>query len=67
MLHCSLHTSHKADLLTCQAEVISLIRAVLSPDEEVVAHKAESFILLLCGALLKGNARSKIELGLELG
>lgn len=51
VLHCSLNTNHKADLLTCQAEVISLISAVLSPDEEVVAHKAESFILPLCGAL----------------
>lgn len=50
-LHCSLNTNHKADLLTCQAEVISLISAILSPDEEVAAHKAESFILPLCGAL----------------
>lgn len=51
VLHCSLDTKHKVDLLTRQEEVISLISAILSPDEEVAAHKVESFVLPLCGPL----------------
>lgn len=64
-----LNTKHTADLLTRQAEVISLISAILSPDEEVAAHKAQSFIPSLCWALSCWwvEARSKIELGIVLG
>lgn len=41
------NTNHKADLLKSRAEVIVLIRTILSPCVGVVAHKVESFILLL--------------------